>query len=803
MPPTMPEPKSTPPDCLRRLAALAAAVLVLAGCSSKVPENENLDVIIDYGLLQTLPATPISYTEEVQPILENRCIVCHGCWDAPCQLKLSSHDGVARGANVEKVYNGARFEATQPTRLGIDAQSVAEWRDRGFTPILNEAPDTTPEDRLRGSVLYQVLRLKQLNPQPRTGRLPDTFDLELDRDQSCPDIAAFDRFAAEHPQWGMPYAMPNLDDREYGKLVQWIAQGAPGAPPASPSAAAAPQVERWEAFLNGASNKQRLASRYLYEHLFLAHLHFAGSPDREFFRLVRSTTPPGQPIDEIPTVQPFGDPGPAFYYRLRLEDASIVDKDHIVYEWSDDRLTRYRQLFLEPDYEVDALPGYDPKQASNPFVTFAAIPPDSRYRFLLDDARFFINGFIKGPVCRGQVALNVIEDHFWVIFFNPDKHPFTESREFLDAAAAHLVTPSETVSTLNLLSIFTRYWNSQKDYLAIKESFIEKIEPRDLNDALTHIWDGSGQNRNAALTVFRHFDSASVEYGLLGDYPETAWLLDYPLFERIHYLLVAGFDVFGNVGHQLNTRLYMDFLRMEGEDQFLVLLPPESRQAIRESWYVGMRERRNKMMLEPRDWIDQEIVTGYRTDDPQAELYRRLEAHLSAVGVPENSLNRCSSAPCAGDRHDPVDAAMARLAEMRSQQLIVFPDTALVRIVSDGDPEGRAFTLILNKGYKNLTSIFSNEDNRDREDDTLTVLRGIVGAYPNFFFEVPAGEVDLFVDDLMSVEDRAGYERVVARFGIRRTNTAFWRTADWFQARHNRDRPVESGILDLNRYRNR
>jgi hypothetical protein len=79
------------------------------------------------------------------------------------------------------------------------------------------------------------------------------------------------------------------------------------------------------------------------------------------------------------------------------------------------------------------------------------------------------------------------------------------------------------------------------------------------------IWDGDGSNDNAALTIFRHFDSASVERGLLGTPPKTAWVVDFPLLERIHYLLVAGFDVFGNVGHQVTARLYMDFLRMEGD----------------------------------------------------------------------------------------------------------------------------------------------------------------------------------------------------------------------------------------------
>ena len=63
------------------------------------------------------------------------------------------------------------------------------------------------------------------------------------------------------------------------------------------------------------------------------------------------------------------------------------------------------------------------ESASNPFRTFAHIPPDSRYRFMLERAQFTIMNFIKGPVCRGQVALNEINDHFWVFFVNPERCP--------------------------------------------------------------------------------------------------------------------------------------------------------------------------------------------------------------------------------------------------------------------------------------------------------------------------------------------------------------------------------------------
>ena len=51
--------------------------------------------------------------------------------------------------------------------------------------------------------------------------------------------------------------------------------------------------------------------------------------------------------------------------------------------------------------------------AGNPFVAFAAIPPRARYQFMLDDAGYHVRAFIHGPVCRGQVALNVIDEQFW------------------------------------------------------------------------------------------------------------------------------------------------------------------------------------------------------------------------------------------------------------------------------------------------------------------------------------------------------------------------------------------------------
>jgi len=88
----------------------------------------------DRALLKNLPEKPLSF-DVVKPVLEKRCIVCHGCYDASCQLKLTAYACVRRGAGKLKVYNKKRFDWQQPTRLFIDANSEAEWREKHFFSV--------------------------------------------------------------------------------------------------------------------------------------------------------------------------------------------------------------------------------------------------------------------------------------------------------------------------------------------------------------------------------------------------------------------------------------------------------------------------------------------------------------------------------------------------------------------------------------------------------------------------------------------------------------------------------------------
>ncbi len=138
------------------------------------------------------------YRQQVQPIIEKRCVVCHGCYDAPCQLKLSSAEGIDRGASKAKVYSGSRLRAATTSRLFIDHDSTAQWRDNGFYPVLNER-DQNPDTNQQASVMSRLLTLKQQHPLPEGEILADSFDLALNREQQCPKLEELDQFERKFP----------------------------------------------------------------------------------------------------------------------------------------------------------------------------------------------------------------------------------------------------------------------------------------------------------------------------------------------------------------------------------------------------------------------------------------------------------------------------------------------------------------------------------------------------------------------------------------------------------------------------
>ncbi len=220
--------------------------------------------------------------------------------------------------------------------------------------------------------------------------------------------------------------------------------------------------------------------------------------------------------------------------------------------------------------------------------------------------------------------------------------------------------PSSEGSEALLLTPWLRYSKLEDKYLAAKGAYMKKALTRPADITLDIVWDGDGENTNAALTVFRHFDSATVLKGFVGDVPKTAWLIEYPLLERIHYLLVAGFDVYGNAGHQLNSRLYMDFLRMEGEFNFLTLLPKDVRVPERDFWYRNARQGVKEYIYGARISFDVDSGIPFESDDPKAELFDLLRRHLGPALDESRDIDRGADAF--------VTEELGRLAAVQGQE---------------------------------------------------------------------------------------------------------------------------------------
>ena len=212
-----------------RNKTLALLVAALAGCATLT--SDSLDERFGQADPTRFDRVPlaatggVSYRHDVKPILERRCVVCHGCYDAPCQLKLDSWAGLARGSSKTPVYDVRLLEAP-PTRLGIDAQRPSQWRQLGFDPVLSER-SSRPGNELAASVLYRSLQHKQAHPLPAGPVLPDSFDFSLDRAQVCPTLAEYDAHERKNPLAGMPYGLPALSPAEHGLITRWLQAGAP------------------------------------------------------------------------------------------------------------------------------------------------------------------------------------------------------------------------------------------------------------------------------------------------------------------------------------------------------------------------------------------------------------------------------------------------------------------------------------------------------------------------------------------------------------------------------------------------
>jgi hypothetical protein len=523
---------------------------------------------------------------------------------------------------------------------------------------------------------------------------------------------------------------------------------------------------------------------------------------------VRSSPPPGEPVRIIPTLRPNDDPGEPFYYRLRKIDSTIVHKTHITYPFSEEKMRRFTMLFLTPEWEVAQLPGYSHEHALNPFAAFSAIPARARYQFMLDTAQYIVMTFIRGPVCRGQVATDVINDQFWVLFQDPDADLSVTDPDYLARVQPYLVLTREEERLIELGPEWVYRRHERNEYIRLRGQAYRKSQP--MGPSPEDIWDGDGINTNAALTVFRNFDNASVVKGFVGAIPETLWVMDYPMLERTYYELVVNYNVFGTAAHQAETRLYFDLIRSGAENNFLHFMPPQVRTAMRDSWYRGSEAQLKVTGSYEIVNEDLPVQIAYRTSDPKAEFVALVTGRLESAAGPADVLNRCMQPPCfrsdASAAERQAEASLRTLASkpaaFDSMRFVDFmPDVSFLRVSTGNPNQDLAFTLVRNKMHTNVAFMLDEEVRREPDKDTLTVYHGLLGSYPNFMFNVPLDRLGTFTNALHAVRTREQFMALVGRYGLSRTHPQIWSNFHWFVEHMRRSSPVEAGVYDMNRYK--
>ncbi len=234
----------------------------------------------------------------------------------------------------------------------------------------------------------------------------------------------------------------------------------------------------------------------------------------------------------------------------------------------------------------------------------------------------------------------------------------------------------------------------------------------------------------------------------------------------------------------------MDFMRIEGENNFLVFLPKDVRQKEHDSWYRGIGADTHEYALEADnfDWTESKI--SYTSDNPKLELFQKLKLYLARVLDHRYDLSSSEN------------SSLQELAKLQGSHVSILPELSVIRLKKTISPD-KVYTLLLNRAHSNVGVLYLETLRLLPQEDTLTLVPGFLGAYPNAFFVVHDQALPSFVQEIGSLSSEDDYAKLMDHFGIRRTNPDFWAHSDWFQDSCRKLSGGNYGVLDYSRLENR
>ena len=127
-------------------------------------------------------------------------------------------------------------------------------------------------------------------------------------------------------------------------------------------------------------------------------------------------------------------------------------------------------------------------------------------------------------------------------------------------------------------------------------------------------------------------------------------------------------------------------------------------------------------------------------------------------------------------------------------------NVAWIRITNVPNRGDVVVSSVIDRWHDNVKFLFREQQFLNPEKDRADFIPGFVGSYPNYFFVVDISELPDFLEILDDYDGSPEYVRRLDRYGINRSDLQFWEVYDWFQNAFNEHDPINSGLLDLNRY---
>ena len=236
-------------------------------------------------------------------------------------------------------------------------------------------------------------------------------------------------------------------------------------------------------------------------------------------------------------------------------------------------------------------------------------------------------------------------------------------------------------------------------------------------------------------------------------------------------------------------------------------MPANSRDDFLDDWYQSSGKVKLWMDYES---IDDDKPTGLILDknDPKRDFVKQLLNRYGDLNASPDPINRCVGAYCSRPGIAPAlrdaEQALSRLTSRPAAGLRVIeqlPEATMLRIETRSG-QREFYSLLRNRAHSNVAFMLGEASRYQPGLDTVTIYPGVLSSYPNFMFNIPAEQVPEFVAAMENAKDAHRFEKIVDRWGIRRSHPQFWQYFHDLSTYIRETTPVEEGVLDMNRYEN-